>query len=141
MKDRVFLDSNVIIYSLGMDKVKKEISVDLLKNSPYISVQVVNEVVNISTKKLKMTPSDAYQIGRVLINTCKTVSLTGNIVLKGFDIAEKYGFSFWDSLIIAAAMENECSILYTEDLQHNQSIENKLTIKNPYLNMSKLVEV
>jgi len=135
MKDRIFLDSNIIIYSPGMDKVKKRISVDLLKNSPYISIQVVNEVVSISIKKLKIPNSDAYNIGRVLLNKCKTVSLTESVVLKGFDLSERYGFSFWDSLIVAAALENECSILYTEDLQHNQSIENKLTIKNPYLNM------
>ncbi len=135
MKDRIFLDSNVIIYSLGMDKIKKKISIDLLRKSPYISIQVVNEVVNISVKKLKMSNINAYRIGRVLIDRCKTVSLTERVVLKGFDISERYGFSFWDSLIVAAALETECSILYTEDLHHNQSIENKLTIKNPYFNM------
>jgi predicted nucleic acid-binding protein len=132
MRDRIFLDSNVVIYSLGMDKLKKRISVDLLKQHPTISVQVVNEVVNVSIKKLKMPNSDAFEIGRTLINNCKIVSLNERTVLKGFDLSERYRFSFWDSLIVAAALENECSILYTEDLHHNQSIEKKLIIKNPY---------
>ncbi|MGE5341987.1 MAG: PIN domain-containing protein [Candidatus Omnitrophota bacterium] len=134
MKDRVFLDSNIVIYSLGADKFKKEIAVDLLKKSPCISIQVVNEVVNISIKKLKMPNFDAYDIGRMLMNNCKTIPLTENIVLKGFVISQRYGFSFWDSLIVAAAIESECSVLYTEDLQHNQNIENKLIVRNPYLN-------
>jgi predicted nucleic acid-binding protein len=52
---------------------------------------------------------------------------------KGFALGERYHFPFWDSLIVATALENECSILYTEDLHHGQSIENKLIIKNPYI--------
>jgi predicted nucleic acid-binding protein len=132
MRDRIFLDSNVVIYSLGMDQVKKRISVDLLKQHPFISVQVVNEVVNVSIKRLKMPNSEAYEIGRTLINNCKIVSLNGRTVLKGFEISERYRFSFWDSLIVAAALENECSILYTEDLHHKQLLEKKLIIKNPY---------
>ena len=134
MKDRIFLDSNVVIYSLGMDQVKKRISVDLLKQHPFISVQVVNEVVNVSIKKLKMPNSEAYEIGRTLINNCNIVPLNERTVLKGFEISERYLFSFWDSLIVAAALEDECSILYTEDLHHNQSIEKKLIIKNPFTN-------
>jgi predicted nucleic acid-binding protein len=132
MRDRIFLDSNVVIYALGMDQVKKRISVDLLNQHPFISVQVVNEVVNVSIKKLKMANSEAYEIGRMLINKCNIVSLNERTVLKGFEISERYRFSFWDSLIIAAALENECSILYTEDLHHNQSIEEEMIIKNPY---------
>lgn len=133
MRDRIFLDSNVVIYSLGKDEVKKRISVDLLKQHPTISVQVVNEVVNISIKKLKMADSEAYEIGRKLINNCKIVPLNERTVLNGFALGERYHFSLWDSLIVAAALENECSILYTEDLHHGHSIENKLIIKNPYI--------
>ncbi len=48
-------------------------------------------------------------------------------------ILSKYGFSFWDSMMVAAALDNQCSILYSEDLHHKQIIEGKLHIVNPFL--------
>ncbi|MCK4763292.1 MAG: PIN domain-containing protein [Candidatus Aminicenantes bacterium] len=132
MRDKIFLDSNVVIYSLGRDEVKKKISVDLLKNYPTISAQVVNEVVNVSLKKLKMSKNEAFEIGKTLIRSCEVVPVNDRIVLNGFEISERYHLSFWDSLIISAALENDCSIIYTEDLQHNQLIEDRLLIRDPY---------
>jgi predicted nucleic acid-binding protein len=49
-------------------------------------------------------------------------------------IAAKYGFSFWDSMMVASALNNHCSVLYSEDLQHNQIIEDRLQIINPFQN-------
>ncbi len=54
-------------------------------------------------------------------------------VLKAMDIKDKYGFSYWDSLVIVAALENGCKILYSEDMQHQQLIEDVLQIVNPFL--------
>ena len=48
------------------------------------------------------------------------------------NIISKYKFSYWNSLIIASALQNNCTILYSEDMQHNQLIENKLRIINPF---------
>ncbi|SDN51183.1 PIN domain-containing protein [Desulfonauticus submarinus] len=60
------------------------------------------------------------------------VPLTLDIVRKSWEIKEKYKFSYWDSLIVASALENNCSILYTEDMQDGQIIEKKLEIVNPF---------
>ncbi|MGD9556394.1 MAG: hypothetical protein AB7V25_05210 [Mangrovibacterium sp.] len=49
------------------------------------------------------------------------------------DLLTKYGFSFWDSMMVAAALDNQCSILYSEDLHHQQIVEGKLQIINPFL--------
>jgi len=49
-----------------------------------------------------------------------------------FELKNKYGYSIWDSLIIASALENNCSILYTEDMKNGQVIENRLKIINPF---------
>ncbi len=57
--------------------------------------------------------------------------LTAEIHDAAVDISERYGFHFFDSLIVAAALRAKCSILYTEDLQHGQKIEG-LTIRNPF---------
>jgi len=56
-----------------------------------------------------------------------------NTVKRAFYIKEKYLYSWWDSLILASALENNCEMVYSEDMQHNQIIENTLKIVNPFL--------
>ena len=77
-----------------------------------------------------------YSIVRSILREClKNCNLntnTSGTVFSALDIAERYGFSFYDSLIVAAALESKCKILYSEDMRHNQQIEN-LTIKNPFV--------
>ena len=63
---------------------------------------------------------------RVFVNNPETIK-------KAIEIANKYGFSFYDSLIINAAIESGCKMLYSEDMQHGQVIEKKLTIINPFV--------
>ena len=57
---------------------------------------------------------------------------TANTIHLACQIAQRYHFSFYDSLIIAAALEANCSILYSEDMHHEQVIEKRLTIRNPF---------
>lgn len=54
-------------------------------------------------------------------------------IVKAIDLVEQRHFSYWDSLIISAALRTNCNILYTEDLQNGQVIDNKLTISNPFI--------
>ena len=58
------------------------------------------------------------------------IFIDSNIFLYAF--SEKYNFSYYDSIIVSTALENECNIVYSEDMQHSQIIENKLTIINPF---------
>ena len=53
-------------------------------------------------------------------------------------ISARYGFSFWDSMMVAAALDNHCSVLYSEDMQNDQIIEKRLQIVNPFKNRVKL---
>ncbi len=53
-------------------------------------------------------------------------------IRKAMTIKARYKYNYWDSLIIASALQNNCSILYTEDLQDGQVIENALKIVNPF---------
>ncbi len=59
-------------------------------------------------------------------------TLNTNTLDQTLKIVETYGFSFWDSMMVAAALNNHCSILYSEDLQHSQTIEGRLQIINPF---------
>jgi predicted nucleic acid-binding protein len=134
MSGEVFFDTNILLYSYS-DKTepKKDIAKRLIVDSNgLISTQVIQEMCNILIKKFKM---DQLSIIRTLLemNTNFLVS-TNNVetVSTAVGIHFKYKFSYYDSLIIASAIENNCTILYSEDLQHKQKIENSLTIINPF---------
>ena len=83
-------------------------------------------------KKIKKTKEEAFSFGEYLLSEFNVVPVRPEYVKKAFSISIKYQFSYWDSLIIASALENDCDILYTEDMQHNQKIEDALTIINPF---------
>jgi predicted nucleic acid-binding protein len=135
MQDKVFLDTNIIIYAYSKtDRTKQEIAKQLImNNNTIISTQVLQEISNTLRRKLKMD----YDMIKSLLEECiqNTNQLAVNnqeTIFLSCDIAKYYGFSFYDSLIIAAALENGCTILYSEDLQHNQIIEQRLRIINPF---------
>jgi len=73
-----------------------------------------------------------FSIKRCL-KSFEIISVNSEVVSNAMEIHSKYGFSFWDSQVLAAALEAGCSILYTEDIQHNQFIEGKLRIINPFI--------
>ncbi len=133
MKGGNFLDTNIIVYSLGNNQKKKEITNSLIDSNPIISTQVINELVNVCLKKLKLTKEESFKVGRFLLTKCSIKTLNISTIDSAMNISIKYNFSYWDSLIISSALENGCSIVYSEDLQHNQVIENKLKILNPYI--------
>ena len=135
MSARIFFDTNVILYSYSIKtERKKEIARELILNSAeVISTQVMQEMCNVLTRKLKQ---DEVSITKVLAELNKNFFVFINnieTVNKALDIHFKYRFSYYDSLIIASALQNECSVLYSEDLHHNQKIENTLTIINPFM--------
>ena len=132
MQDRFFLDSNVIIYSLGKDLKKKEISKSLLKEHPTISTQVVNEVVNVCYRKLKLKNKDISDLLELLKKNCEIKTVDIATIELSISIKNKYKYSYFDCLILASAIQENCYKLFSEDLQHNQTIENKLNIVNPY---------
>jgi predicted nucleic acid-binding protein len=136
MKDKAFIDSNLFIYSYTDVLPEKQATArKLIEELPqiFISTQVLNEFINIMLKKMKI-PWDVItgNLQEIIENTqVKTIS--AQTVLKACNIADKYNFSYYDSLIIAAALEVGCNTLYSEDMHHNQLIENKLKIVNPFI--------
>jgi predicted nucleic acid-binding protein len=98
-----------------------------------ISVQVLNEFASVASRKLGMTYAEIREYLVTIRAICDVRPLTVETHLLGLDIAEKYGFSFYDSLIVGAALLADCPILYSEDMQHGQKIENRILIANPFL--------
>ena len=140
MKDKFFIDTNVFVYSFDKQNDKKRkkanelIKTALLNHGGCISSQVIQEFMNVATKKFDMPmsiPDCEKYLKNVLSPICH-VFTSLELYYKSLDVMERWQYSFYDSLIIAAALQAECKILYSEDLQHNQKIQ-YLTIINPFL--------
>lgn len=133
MSAEVFVDSNVLVYVLGQEDAWTETAEALLAEGGVISVQVLNELANVSRRKLGMSWEEIGEALAAIRTLCPApLPLTTGMHEAGLRIAETYGFSVYDSLIVAAALEAECHTLYSEDLQDGQVIEGRLTIRNPF---------
>ncbi len=132
---KIFIDTNLIIYLYSEDEPEKKQAVlkYIQSNySPVISIQVINELSNVLYKKFKLNPKEVLEVIEELEEYLDTVTIDLNTIKSAHFIKEKYKYSYFDSLIIVSAIENKCEILLTEDMQHNQIIENKLRIINPF---------
>lgn len=131
MRTKAFLDTNVLV-SLLEPGAKAETSRTLLAAEAVVSVQVLNELVHVCQRKKKVPLSSI----RAFLNSVQPLLDVEPITLAlhavALDITERYGFSFYDSLIVAAALQAQCDTLYTEDLQDGQVIAGSLRIVNPF---------
>ena len=132
MSAKPFLDTNVILYLLSEDVAKADRAEALLSHSGTVSVQVLNEAANVMTRKLRMDLDGISGFLTGVRHFCDVVPLTIDTHDDALAIARRYGFSIYDSLIIAAAIAAKCEVLYSEDLQSGQQIRGHLTIINPF---------
>jgi predicted nucleic acid-binding protein len=140
MNGRFFIDTNVFIYSFfDNDPPKREISrgliADALENSTgVISYQVVQEFLGAATRKFikPLTFKDSQRYLTIVLEPLCDVYSSPELFHRALEIMDRWRYSFYDSLIIASAVQAGCAILYSEDMQHGQEIMN-LIIKNPYL--------
>ena len=132
MNARPFLDTNILIYAFAENDARNEAAALLLQKGGLISVQVLNEFVNVSRKKLRR-PWDEIESELAIIRTLldPPLALSAGHHEKAVSLAKQFGFGIYDSLVIASAAAANCSILYTEDLQNGQIIES-VTIRNPF---------
>jgi len=135
MNANVFLDTNILVYSYSVNELeKRNVARNLiLNNISFISTQVLQELSNTITRKLGFSFDDAIKVVEEMSKNNNLHTNTKITILKACEIAARYQLSFYDSMIVAAALESNCEILYTEDMQHNQIINNPLTITNPFL--------
>jgi predicted nucleic acid-binding protein len=137
MTDKIFLDTNLWIYLYAKDPPEKSHKVEeIIKNnlrSLAISTQVLGELFHVLTRKKFTSKTDAINIISDITNTFPIQAIDTPQVLQALEINAKYHYSYWDSLIIATALLSDCSIIYSEDMQHNQLIDNKVQILNPFL--------
>lgn len=132
MPAKAFVDTNIIIYALGPNSAKAVLAAPLFAHHPNISTQVLSETANVALKKLALPLLETGKLIEMLEATCRVEIVTPATIQRALYIVGHYGFSWFDSLIVASALDAGCDTLYTEDLQHGQIIEGKLTITNPF---------
>jgi predicted nucleic acid-binding protein len=96
-----------------------------------ISTQVLGEFYS-AMGKYGRAHAEIFRMVDEMIRHTNVAVVTLATVKSGLALIERYGYSYWDSLLLATAVENHCEILYSEDMQHNQLVEGKLKILNPF---------
>jgi predicted nucleic acid-binding protein len=133
MNGKVFFDTTILIYAISAGDSRAAIAEGLLASGGNLSVQVLNEFAAVAKKKLKLSwdeVAEALDAARALCDAA--APLTVAIHEAALGIAERYGYHLYDALILAAALDAGCDVLYTEDMQDGQKV-GALTIRNPFL--------
>jgi predicted nucleic acid-binding protein len=140
MSDRFFLDTNVFVYSFDRSASLKARQATLLirkalsSQKGIISYQVVQEFFNVALRKFTqpMTAADAEQYLGAVFRPLLGAHSSQALYAEALRLQANSGLSWYDSLIVAAAMQAQCDLLYTEDLQHGQRFGD-LRVANPFL--------
>ena len=127
-----FFDTNILLYLLSSESAKADWAEEALASGGVVSVQVLNEFSAVARRKLGMTIGEVREVLAPIRSACRVEPLTEQTHELGLQVSERYGFSVYDSMIVAAALLAECSVLYSEDLQNGQVLEGRLQVKNPF---------
>lgn len=128
-----FFDSNVLLYLIASDTGKADRSENLLAKGGVISVQVLNEFTNVALRKQGLAWSRIHGALAPIRYLCRIEPIGVETYDRATALCERYGYSVYDGMILAAALMAGCTTLYSEDLHHGQIIDERLTIENPYL--------
>jgi predicted nucleic acid-binding protein len=128
----VFLDTNVLVYAFTTD-ARAVKALELLHARPTISVQGLNEFTNVARRKLSMDwqeVRDAISALRVFCPTILSLDLATHD--EALRIAERYGYSMFDALVVASALRANCETLWSEGMHHGMVVDGRLRIANPF---------
>lgn len=136
MSDKIFIDTNILIYAFSEDELlKQQVAMNLIDTISYnaiISNQVINELANVFLKKFKLSTNEVEDAILELDSLLEIVNFDISSQIKALRLKQRYNLQFFDALIVATALENKCSTLYSEDMQHELIIDNRLKIINPF---------
>jgi predicted nucleic acid-binding protein len=114
MTDKPTLDTNIMIYGFGKNEdTRKQIAKEIITKCNIISLQVVNETIYVLQKKFKFKLLEVDPVIHFMKQKFVISDLNIHTLDQTVKISAQYGFSFWDSMMIAAALNNHCSVLYS----------------------------
>lgn len=128
-----FFDTNVLVYLASGDTAKADRAEAAIAGGGAISVQVLNELTNVARRKMRISWADTHAILTTLRGLLTVHPLTLDTHETGLMLAERYGFSTYDAMIVASALHAGCDILWSEDMQHEMALDEGLRIVNPFL--------
>jgi predicted nucleic acid-binding protein len=127
-----FFDTNVLLYLLSEDHAKADRAEELLAAGGIVSVQVLNEFASVASRKRAMKWPEIRDCLEPLRMLLRIEPLTVDTHDRAMEVAERYGVSFYDALIVSAARLSGCTVLYSEDLRHGQVFDKTLTVRDPF---------
>jgi len=131
-ESKPFFDTNVIVYAFQAGAHKQEAALSLLVGGGVTSVQALNEFASVARRKLGFGWTEIKEaVASICVLLPDPVPLRLQTHVRAVQMAERFNFSIYDGLIVAAALEAGCSVFYTEDMQHGRKIDG-LVINNPF---------
>ncbi len=127
-----FFDTNVLLYLASGNPAKADRAEGLVAVGGTISVQVLNEIANVARRKMRMPWKETHAFLAMVRSLLSVVPVTIETHETGIALAERYGFSTYDAMIAASAMLSGCDVLWSEDLQHDMAVDDRLRIVNPF---------
>ena len=128
-----FFDTNVLLYVASGERGKADRAEQVLAEGGIISVQVLNELVHVARRKMRFSWTEINSFLALIRGLVTVRPLTVENHDAGLALAQRGGFSIYDAMIVASALDADCETLWSEDLQHGMVIEKRLRIVNPFL--------
>lgn len=129
----VALDTNVLVYAFDTDPAKAAVAERLLGGRPFISVQALNELVNVLRRKRALAWPEIAEVVETVSALCRVVDLTLDTHRIALTLVRRYSLSWWDALQLAAALDAGAEEFMTEDLHAGLQVESRLRVVNPFL--------
>lgn len=128
-----FLDTNILLYTVAENDPRADVAESLLAQGAVIGVQALNEFVSVARRKLKMEWEAVEQALASFRTLCPDPTpVTIQTHERAVVIARQMGLNLYDALMIVAALQAGCTLMYSEDLQDGLKVENRLTVRNPF---------
>ncbi len=133
MNERIAIDTNIVLYALNdADLAKKTTALNIVRRYPILSAQSFTEVINVCRRKWKYDKNRQISVGEFLLANSQLVPTSEDVIRLAHQLIASYDFQYFDSLIVAAALQTDCSMLYSEDMHHQLLVEKRLRIINPF---------
>jgi predicted nucleic acid-binding protein len=127
-----FFDTNVLVYLASSDAAKADRAEAAVSEGGAVSVQVLNELTNVARRKMQMSWADTHAFLSTLRGLLTVHPLTIETHDTGLELAERFGLSTFDAMIVASALHAGCDRLWSEDMQHGMMFGKRLRAVNPF---------
>jgi predicted nucleic acid-binding protein len=134
--DHCFFDSNIWLYAfVDQGEPRKQVTAKQLirQTAPIVSTQIVNEVCYNLVRKAGFSEQRIGRMIRSFYARYVVIAIDKAVMIDAANLRSRYSLSFWDGLVIAAALNANCGILYSEDMQDGLLVEDRLLITNPFV--------